>query len=409
VGVFDQWFGRFFSKTRFRMLHTFGSRSTGYDREAYEHETVRAIIDAIASHTAKAEAMHVIVDRDGRVKEIKRNSPYAKLLNQRPNELMTGYDLKYKLITQVEAYTTALLYVDWDGNAPRAMYPINFRSYEFLQLEEGDWAVRFIDSTGTEYGLPLEDVVVLRKFYNERDVGGDGNGPVYGVLDMIRTAEQGMSDALHVSNKIRGILKEKGKYEQEDLRKSADAFAADLKRAAEGGGVVGMDLSSEYIPLNAAAYSLNAFQMRDIREGLYRYWRTSESILKSDYTESQWQAWYESVIEPRLIQMGQAFTNACFTRTERDHGNRIIFYSSPLLHASTQTKINIVGASREIGLFTTNELREMFGYPPVEGGDARQISLNYVKGENQDAYQEVEEEEPENGTSEEPEAAAPGG
>lgn len=314
---------------------------------------------------------------------------------------MSGYDLKYKLVTQVENYTTALLYVDWDGDTPRAMYPVNYRHYEFVQLDDGDWAVRFVDSMGEEYALPLEDVVVLRKFYNSLDIAGEGNGPAHDVLDMVRDAEDGTREALRVSNKLRGVLKQRGGgYDRDDMQKQAKRFADDMKKAAEEGGVVGMDSAEDYLPLNPTAYSLNAAQMKDIRDGLYRYWRTSESILKSDYTESQWQAWYESVIELRLIQMGQALTNVCFTQTERDHGNRIIFYSSPLLHASVATKINIVNASCQIGMLTTNELRELFGYPPVEDGEVRQISLNYTKDKNQDAYQGVAGGEDDNGQAE---------
>jgi len=393
VGVFKDWFGALFQRPRFRVARSFGGHSTGFDREAYEHDTVRAIIDAIASHTAKAEAMHVVVDKEGRVKEIKRNSQFAKLLNQKPNELMSGYDLKYKLVTQLQNSTTAMLYVSWDGDAPEAMYPVNYRQFEFVRLEDGDWAVRFVDSQGEEYALPLEDVVILRKFYNTLDVAGEGNGPVYDVLDMIRTAEAGTKDALNVSNKVRGILKQRGQHDHEAVQAEADRFAADMKAAAQNGGVVGLDIAAEYVPFSATPYNLTANQVKEIRDGLYRYWRTSEHILKSDYTESQWQPWYESVLEPILIQMGQAFTNVCFSQTERDHGNRIIFYSSPMLHASVQTKINIVSASREIGLLTTNELRELFGYPPVEDGDVRQISLNYTTDENQTAYQLGKEED----------------
>lgn len=393
MGVFDKWFGSggFFSKVRMRFVHTFGSRSTAFDRNAYEQATVRAIIDCIASHTAKAEALHVILDKDDRIQEIKRDSPFVKLLNQRPNEIMCGFDLKYKAVTQVENYTTALLYIDWGEmngrDYPLAIYPVNYRSHEFLQLDGGDWVVRFVDSTGEEYVLPLDDVIILRKFYNTRDIGGDGNDPVYDTLDLIKTAEEGMAEAVLVSNNVRGILKQKNHFDDTDVQASAKKFADNMQAAAKGGGVVGMDLTEEYIPVKADTYSLNAAQMKEIRDGLYRYWRISENVLKSDYTEGQWQAFFEAVIEPRLIQMGQAFTNACFTPMERAQGHRIIFFSSALMHASNQTKTSIILATKEAGLFTVNEQRAMFGYPPVKGGDKRESTLNYVDAEKKDQYQ----------------------
>jgi len=106
------------------------------------------------------------------------------------------------------------------------------------------------------------------------------------------------------------------------------------------------------------------------------------------------------VIEPRLIQMGQAFTNVCFTQRERDSGNRIIFNSSVLLNTAMQTKVNILSAAKEIGLFTKNELREMFGYAPVEDGDTAEVSLNYVKATDQSEYQTGEKGDEDDGQNE---------
>ena len=87
MGVFSNFIDAFRPKVRVYMGPV--GRSKPWTREVYEQETVRAIIDCIASHCAKAEAMHVIVDQKGRIKEVKRNSPYAKLLNMQPNTLMS--------------------------------------------------------------------------------------------------------------------------------------------------------------------------------------------------------------------------------------------------------------------------------------------------------------------------------
>ena len=386
-------FSKLFKNIRTRYFYSgIGATSARFSKELYEQETVRAIIDCIATHTAKAEAMHVVVDKDGRIKEIKRNSHYVKLLNIQPNQLMTGFDLKYKLITQLENYNISMAYIKWTITGktvvPEYIIPIQFRNFEFFPIESGGYAVQFTDFDGIDYTLNLEDVVILRKFFNNKDVGGDGNEPIYNTLDMIKASDEGLVQALSVSNKVRGLLKQKkAMLSNEDVTKSTQEFKTRFEYAAANGGIVGIDSMEEYTPLNVTPYSANAAQMKEIRGNLLRYWRLSEEILTSNYDEKQWQAFYESVIEPRLIQMGQAFTNACFTPTEKDYGNRIIFNSSVLLNTSMQTKVNIVNAVREIGLFTKNELREMFGYSPVKGGDEAQVSLNYVKATDQTKYQ----------------------
>lgn len=379
------------------------SRSSPFSKEAYEQEIVRGIVDCIASHTAKAEAMHVIVDKNGRVQKILRNSPYAKLLNQQPNEFMTGFDLKYKLITQLENHTTALCYIKWNGMDPELMIPISYSEFEIMPIVGGGWAVQFSNELGNKIALNVEDVVLLRKFYNNFDVAGDGNSAIYNSLDMMKAANESLLDAVSVSNKVRGLIKQKkAMLSGEDVKKSQDEFVKRFEYAAQKGGIVSIDAMEEYTPLQIQAWSANAAQMQEIRNNILRFWRMSDEILMSKYTEDQWQAFFESVIEPRLIQMGQAFTNACFTPTEKNHGNRIIFNSSVLLNTSMQTKVNLITQAKEIGLFTPNEMREMFGYPPVDGGDTAQVSLNYVKATDQSKYQTGESgetKEPDDGTN----------
>ena len=44
------------------------------------------------------------------------------------------------------------------------------------------------------------------------------------------------------------------------------------------------------------------------------------------------------------------------------------------------------------GAITINEYRELHYYPPIEGGDVRMVSLNYVKATDQSLYQTGQEE-----------------
>jgi len=220
MSLFSKLFG--FVKVRY-VYGGASARSAPFDREAYEQETVRAVIDCIATHAAKAEAMHVVLDKEGRVKEIKRNSPYAKLLNQKPNPLMTGYDLKYKLVTHVEANTTAMCYIRWNGMLPEMMIPIQFNDFEILPIDGGGYAVQFTDYEGNQRALNIEDVVILRKFFNTRDVAGDGNEPVTNTLNMLKASDEGLQEALSVSNKVRGILKsKKSMLDPEDVQNTTD-------------------------------------------------------------------------------------------------------------------------------------------------------------------------------------------
>ena len=366
MGVFSALFGRF--RPKMKLYFGLGGSSPGWNRDVYEQETVRAIIDCIASHAAKAEALHVVMDHNGRVKKIKRDSPYAKLLNQRPNNLMSGYDLKYKLVAQLEDKTTALAYIKWEGTTPVAILPISYQQFTFGEIAGGGYAVLFTDDTdGREYTLNVEDVVILRKFYNRRTLAGDGNQPIYNTLAMVKASDEGLTEALTVANKVRGLLRQKkAMLAKDDVQRSTDDFVERFARAAKEGGIVGVDSMEDFTPLNVTPWSANAAQMREIRANLFYFWRMNESI---------------------LTQMSQAFTNACFTKREQELGNRILFNASALIYASTAEKVQLVNATKEIGLMTINEQRELFGWPPVEDGDERILSLNYIKNSDMSQYQ----------------------
>ena len=356
--------------------------------DAYEQRTVRSIIDTVATHCAKAEALHIIVDEKGRTKEILRNSPYARLLNQKPNPWMSAYDFKYKVIAALESATTSLIYVKWNGMVPEAFLPISYSSAEIFPTTIGSYAVKFMTLDGETYTLPIEDLIILRKFFQKSDLWGDGNMPIYSALSLIKAGDQAFSEAMGVSNKLRGLLKQKKAIiDPKDIEKEATLFAERYTRAASKGGILGVDQGAEYVPLDIKPSTATTAQMKEVREELYRYWHVSDSILMSDYTPDQWQAFYESVLEPRFVALGEAFTNVCFTDRERAHGNRITFTTSMLLHTSVDTKINLTRETKEIGLLTINELRGLFGYAPIEDGDVRPSSLNYIDSDKKNEYQ----------------------
>lgn len=383
-------FGKLFSKFRWKSnsYYEYTTKSSPYIGEVWDQDIFRATVDCIASHGAKGQAKHVVLDKDGRIQKVVHNSPYAKLLNLSPNPIMSGFDFKYKMIAQLETKGTAIAYIDWDGTTPKMICPVDYRRFEFKSVIGGGYAVEFTDYEGNTNLLPLEDCVVIRKFYNTREASGDGNEPIYSVLDMTKASDEGFVECLSVSNKVRGLHKNKiAMLDKEDIEESQLKFAERFKKAATEGGIVSIDSMEEYTPLKADTYSANAMQMKEIANRIYTYLRTPEEIVQSKYTEQVGLAWYESKIEPIWEMLSEAITNACFTMREKDVGNRIVFAGGVMMGTSYQTRVNIIAQTRELGIFSANELRELLGYTPIEDGDKRQVSLNYINAENQDGYQ----------------------
>jgi HK97 family phage portal protein len=402
MNILSSIFSKFItSKIGVRIYGGSGS-SAPWSGDMWDHDTMRAVVDTIATHTAKGKFKHVILDKSGHIAKVINNSRIIKLLNERPNDFMSGYELKYKLTAQLETKTTAIAWIrrDEKGN-PIAIYPVEYGSFEIREINGGGYAVCFTDRDGMEHSLYLSNCIVLRKYYNVREASGDGNGPIYKVLDMSKASDDNFIESLRKANKIRGIVSnKKGMLDPDDIRKSQEEFAKRFDNACENGGIIGLDTTEGFQPLNMSNYSANAAQMKEVSNRIFTYMRTPERIVQCTYTEQEGIAWTESRIEPIWQQFGEAVTNAFFTEHERECGNRIIISGGILTGTSVQTRVSLIGATREIGMFTTNEQRELLGYPPVEGGDVIQVSLNYIKTTNQDYYQSGKKEENNAGSNE---------
>ena len=110
---------------------------------------------------------------------------------------------------------------------------MDYTSYEFKKVIGGGYAIEFTDYEGEVKALPLECCIIMRKFYNDRLASGDGNAPVYKVLDMSKASDEGFIESLTVSNKVRGLLKQKkAMLDPKDVEKSQEKFTERFNQAA---------------------------------------------------------------------------------------------------------------------------------------------------------------------------------
>ena len=101
---------------------------------------------------------------------------------------------------------------------------------------------------------------------------------------------------------------------------------------------------------------------------LYEYFGENEKIIQSSYTENEWNAFYESEVEPPMIDFANELSRKIFTREERGFGNKIIVEASNLQYASMQTKLALCQMVDRVAM-TPNEWRETLNKSPLPGGD----------------------------------------
>jgi len=238
---------------------------------------------------------------------------------------------------------------------------------------------------------PMPMVIHLRKKYSINDIMGGGisghpdNAALLKVLETNDTVLQGIGKAIKTTLSVRGILKintlmDEDKQKAERLR---------FEKAIEDGvtGILPMDLKGEYTPLQVNPALLDSTTLAFLENKVLRWFGVSLPILNGEYNDEQYQAFYNKTIEPIVIGMGQAFSNAIFSQREQDVGHEIKFYQMNLELMDTKNKMAFVQALGDRGILTDNQILALFGMAPYEGGNVRHMSLNYIDASLANNYQ----------------------
>lgn len=351
--------------TQLRVLSGYTPIFTPWQGKPYVSADVRAAVDSIAKNAAKLKAKH-IRRTDGKVIHVGGN--IERILSVQPNENMNAYAFLYRLITSLMIDNNAWAYPVWDGFTLKAIWPINCETAEFLEDANKTIYVKFYFSDGGQVVLPYSEVIHLRRHYYNNDLLGEPNDPINAELSAIHTTKEGLGQAIKTSAHLRGIIKYKGILKEEDIQKNRERFISEYLNVQKGGGVAALDDKADYIELKNQPLMVNAAHMKELRDSVFRYFGTNEKIIMGTYTEDEWNAFYESSIEPIALQMSLEFTSKLFTKTELGHGNEIIFESNRLQYASMTTKLSLLQMV-DRGALTPNEWREAMNLPPIEGGD----------------------------------------
>lgn len=374
---------------------------TDFGNNISASDVVKICIDRIATHAAKLKPRYVKNLDNSSVVEKKGSLAY--LLKYEPNPLMTPHDFIYRVVTLLYLNNNAFIYPVYDESTYKlkALYPIKPNSVEAVKDASGDLFLRFYFSDGKDYLLPYESVIHMRRFYGVNDIFG-GSGALSDHAAILKTIKindsvlQGIDNAIRSSFQIKGLLKINGLLSERDKKAQKDEFDKALKESTQSGNssIVPVDLKSEYVPLNVDPKLVDSETLSFLHQKVINYFGVSEPIYKNDYSEDEYNAFYEGTIEGIAIAFSETFSKALLSRNALERGEQVVFYSERLQYASWNTKVTAIEKLMGLGILSLNESRSLLGLEPIEGGDKRLQSLNYIDADNANKYQ-VGEQTPE--------------
>ncbi|MGU8655220.1 phage portal protein [Clostridium perfringens] len=366
-----------------------------FGEDIYASDIVKNCIRCTADEMSKLKPKHIRILAEDKQQTI--NSSINRLLKVSPNPLMTISEFLEKCVwlreTTYNCFIYPQFYINDSGKRIyTGFYPLNPRNVDFLEDESGTLFIKFTFGNGMEVTLKYSNIIHWRKDFSFNEfMGGNAQGQadnreLLKILNINNTITEGLDKAVKSSLTINGIVKINTLLDDENQQKERAKFERQLQTSQSG--ILALDMKSDFISLsrnNPVVIDKNILEFVEAKI-LNRY-GVPFPILTGDFTDEQYQAFYDKKLEPMINSLGQAFNKCLFTDREIDMGNEVIFYPQKLLFTNTKNKIAVGDILGNRGALTDNQLLELFGYPPFEGGDIRHMSLNYINRDLADSYQ----------------------
>ena len=368
-----------------KLLSGFNATFSSISENVEDNIVARECIDTIATHCAKMLPRHC-----QEIKGIKNHiqGDINYILSVKPNQFMTVYDFLYKTISLLLAQNNEYIFVDIDDKGYLVgLYPLNPLFCTLVEYQGNVW-LKFQFMDGNTYYMEYERTIHLRRFYTNHDFYGDSNSILNNSLETQIVADDGVKNAIKISNSLRGILRASNSMlKNKDVQAMRDEFVKDLLESEEG--IAGLDAKLEFKEINLEPVLLNKDQLEMVNGNIYKYFRISKEIVESKFTDEEWNAFYESIIEPLAIQMEQAFTKTIFNEEAIKKGHKVEFCVNRIKYAKTETKINLLREVGVLGIIKVDEGREILDLPALGGeeGNKRLQTLNVINSNLADKYQ----------------------
>lgn len=361
------------------------SRYTG---DVYANHLVRGIVHKIASYCSLVSFEHVRGYGNGFEK---MHDDISRLLTVKPNDFMTPSELKYKFFSDLFTTNNAYLWFKRDSKTGNvlAILPVVADKVEMKEIS-GFLFYKFHFSNNETVTIYSGDILHRRRFFYKNDWFGGDNEPLKDSVGLVDTMQTSIDASLKNGAQIKGILQHQNTIDPEDLKKHEEMFRESYLKASNSGGVGVIDAKFNFIPIQYSGKIVDAEQMNEIRDYVYRYFNMNDDIMMSRYNSEKWQSFHEGTIAPELNGTTEAMRILLFTDREISVGHRIVTAVNSITFMSPQQRIAMVKLALDGALYNRNEIREWFGDAPIPGGDVYQYSKNFTE-ETKTGNQEKEE------------------
>ena len=400
MSIFDKLFHRKPKSTKWApALDGFAPIYSQFGTDIYASDVVQQALKCIVDEMKKLNPTHVRMEGNDPVPV--SGSTVQAVLND-PNPLMTTADFLEKSVwLLLMNYNVFILPVfrTWTDRATgqerryyEALYPIKPQIVNFIEDLSGRLFVQFMFWDGETTTVPYDDVIHVKWNYsvNEymggNELGQPDHGPLLKTLQLNDQLLKGVAKAMNASYQVNGVVKYNSLLDEDKMQKGLQKLETQLKNSESG--FLPIDLKAEFIPFERKTEMVDEDTLAFIDEKILRNFGVPRPILTGNYTQEQYNAFYQKTLEPLIIAFGQAITKKLFTDREKAYGNKVELYPKDLVFMSVDQTLRMIEILAPSGALFENEKRTALGLRPLpELEGLRYMSLNWIDANNAAAYQ----------------------
>lgn len=364
MGLFEKLFPKKYQGSpvgaeRWAPLTAYSAAFRSWRGEIYEFDQVRAAIDTLARNTGKLK-----IELTGTAKGNMRTK-----LNVRPNQYQTWYQFWYRTRTIFEMQNNAIIVPILDEfDRVVGLFPVLPSSCEVVAVKGTEY-LRYHFADGKTAAIELDRCGIITKHQYKNDIFGESNMALNADLTVLDLNRQAIKAAVQGSNSYKFMARMTNFAKDEDIAKERQRVKDANLKDKDGFLLLFSNLIGEPKQIDYHPFTLDDKQMSLIDSNIEKYFGVSTEAIKNELTGDKASAFYEGAIETFAVQASEVITNMLFTPIEQSTGNRFSLSANRIQFMTNTDKMNVSSMAADRGIFTINEIREVWNLAPIEGGD----------------------------------------
>ena len=375
---------------QFKLLTAYEPVFRNYSGSIYESDLVRSAIEAKARHISKLK-----VEMQGEAQ-----AALKARMRHAPNPWQTWPQFLARCSTILDCTNNLfILPVQSEYFETIGFFPVLPDNVKLIEDRNGKLWLRYTFRDHEHGVIEFDRCAYLNKHQYKSDFFGDSNRALNRTLDMIAINDQAIREAVKSSATYRFMAQVSNFTSPEDLALERQRYTRENLSGETGGGLLLFPNTYKDIrQIDSKPYTVDPDEMKQINENVFNYFGVSEKVMQGSANSDELDAFFNSAVEPFAIALSEALSRAIYTDRERSFGNHVYVNSNRLQYMTQTAKVSLARELGDRGILTINEIRELFNYGPIDGGD-----IAYIRGEYKPVetlYQKMEapaEEETEDG------------